>query len=331
MRILFIGGTSFVGRHAAAEAIGRGHEVTLFHRGRTGAGLFPEAEHVLGDRAVDMRRLLGRTWDAVVDVCAYRPSEVRSLVAAIGGAFDRYVFVSTCSVYALTGAHDVTEDSPLWTEADLPDPTSEEVTGASYGPLKAICEREALDAFGDRCSIVRPTYVVGPHDPTDRFTTWARRAAGDAEILMAAPADAPIQLIDGRDLGAFQVDLAEGRAAGTFNGVGPAEPLDLAGMMSACAEATGGTAPATFADPGWLALQGVEVEREIPLYGTPEDHQVMRADPAKSLAAGLSLRPLAETIRDTVSWDRERGLPSLRDALSDARQAELLARWHAGT
>lgn len=331
MRLLFIGGTSFVGRHTAADAIARGHEVTLFHRGKTGAGLFPEAEHVLGDRTTELGRLRGRTWDAAIDVCAYRPSEVRSLVAAIGAAIDRYVYVSTCSVYRLTGAGSVSEDSPLWDEADLPDPASEEVTWQSYGPLKALCELEATEAFAGRCSIVRPTYVIGPHDPTDRFTTWARRAAGGAEILMAGPPDAPIQLIDGRDLGAFTVDLAEGRAAGVFNGVGPAEPLDMAGMMAACAEATGGAATVTWADPAWLTEQGVEVEREIPLYATPEDHEVMRADPARSLAAGLSLRPLAETIRDTVSWDRERGLPELRDALSEDRQSDLLARWHAAT
>jgi 2'-hydroxyisoflavone reductase len=329
MRILFIGGTSFVGRHTAAAAIARGHDVTLFHRGKTGVDLFQGAEHVLGDRTTDLDRLRGGTWDAVVDVCAYRPSEVRSLVTTIGDAFDRYVYVSTCSVYELTGADAVTEDSPLWDEGDLPDPASEEVTAASYGPLKALCEREASAAFGDRCSIVRPTYVIGPHDPTDRFTTWARRAAGDAEILMAGPADAPIQLIDGRDLGAFTVDLAEGRAVGVFNGVGPADPLDMAGMMTACAEAAGGSASVTFVDPGWLADRGVEVEREIPLYATPEDREVMRADPAKSLAAGLTLRPLADTIRDTVAWDRGRGLPPLRDALPDGRQAELLAAWHA--
>jgi 2'-hydroxyisoflavone reductase len=331
MRILFIGGTSFVGRHTAADAIARGHDVTLFHRGKTGGDLFPEAEHVLGDRATDLDRLQGRAWDAVIDVCAYRPSEVRSLTTAIGDAFERYVYVSTCSVYRLTGADAVDEDSPLWDASDLPDPSSEEVTWESYGPLKALCEREASDAFGERCSIIRPTYVIGPHDPTDRFTTWVRRAAGDAEILMAGPPEAPIQLIDGRDLGAFTVDMAEGLAAGVFNGVGPAEPLDMAGMMAACTEATGGSAAVTWADPGWLTEQGVEVEREIPLYGTPEDGEVMRADPAKSLAAGLALRPLVETIRDTLAWDHGRGLPPLGDALPDERQAELLARWRDAT
>jgi 2'-hydroxyisoflavone reductase len=331
MRLLFIGGTSFVGRHTAAAAIARGHEVTLFHRGLTGVDLFPEAEHVLGDRASDLDRLRGRTWDAAIDVCAYRPSEVRSLSATIGDAVARCCYVSTCSVYRPTGAASVTEDSPVWDEGDLPDPTSEEVTDRSYGPLKALCERAAATAFAGRLSVVRPTYVIGPHDPTDRFTTWARRAAGDDEILMAGPADAPIQLIDGRDLGTFIVDLVERGADGIFNGVGPAVPLDMAGMMAACAAATGGSARVAWADPSWLTAHGVEVEREIPLSATPEDHEVMRCDPAKSLAAGLSLRPLADTIRDTVAWDRARGLPELRDALPDARQAELLARWHADT
>jgi nucleoside-diphosphate-sugar epimerase len=331
MRILFIGGTSFVGRHTVVAALARGHDVTLFHRGVTGADLFPEAEHILGDRATDLGRLRGRTWDAAVDVCAYRPSEVRSVVETIGDAFDRYVYVSTCSVYRPTGAASVTEDSPLWNEGDLPDPGSEEVTAGSYGPLKALCEREARAAFDGRLSIVRPTYVIGPYDPTDRFTTWARRGAGDAEILQAAPPEASIQLIDGRDLGGFTLDLAEGRAAGVFNGVGPAEPLEMGRMMAACLDATGGGATVTWVDPAWLTGQGVDVEREIPLWATPEDHEVMRADPSRSLAAGLTLRPLVETIRDTVAWDRHRGLPPLRNALDDERQAELLRRWHDAT
>ncbi len=329
MRLLVLGGTAFVGRHLAAEALARGHEVTLFHRGRTGRELFPEAEHVLGERSADLGRLAGRAWDAAADVSAYLPRQVREACAALAGAIERYCYVSTVAVYRPTGAEHVTEGSPLLDETDLADPATEEITWATYGALKALGEREAVSAFGEHALIVRPTYVIGPHDRTDRFTYWVRRAAEGGELLAPGPPETPTQLVDARDLAAFTLDLLERDAAGPYNAVGPAAPLTFGGMVEACVQATGGRASPTWVDEAFLRGHGVEVERELPLWNAPEEREVLSCDPSRSLAAGLRLRPLAESIADTLAWDRQRGSPPLADALDRTREAELLGAWHA--
>jgi 2'-hydroxyisoflavone reductase len=324
MRILFIGGTSFVGRGMAEAAHAAGHEITLFHRGKTGADLFPDAEHVLGDRNADLERLEGRTWDAVVDVCAYVPRQVREVVGVLGDAVDRYCYISSVSAYRPTGAVTVNEDSPLWGESDLEDPATEVVDGKTYGPLEALCEREAEAGFPGRAVIVRPTYVVGPHDPTDRFTYWVRRAAQGDEILIPGPPEAPMQLIDARDLGAFTIGLLEQGRTGPFLGVGPARPITFAEMVAACMESVVSEAMVVWVDPMRLRSLGVEIETELPLWDDPSEAELMRCDPSKSIAAGLRYRPLADTIRDTLAWDRERGTPPLRNAITPERERELL-------
>jgi len=322
MRILFIGGTSFVGRHMVTEAVGRGHDVTLFHRGETGRALFPEARHVFGDRARDLPLLAGSTWDAAVDVCAYVPREVRQAADALSRAVGLYCYVSTTDVYRPTGQDTVVESSPLFDEEDLRDPVTEEVTDETYGPLKALCEHEAEAAFS-HVIIVRPTYVLGPFDNTDRFPRWVRRGATGGEILAPGPPDAPAQVIDARDLAALTVGLVERGASGPFNGVAPT--ITFEEMLSECLTAGDGTL--TWVDPAFLREQGVDIETELPLWSSPEDYELARCDPSKSIAQGLRLRPLAETVRDTLAWDRERGLPALNDALEAARERGLLKVW----
>jgi len=324
VRILFIGGTSFVGRHMAEAAAAAGHDITLFHRGKTGADLFPQVEHVLGDRDGELGKLAGRTWDAAIDLCGYVPRQVREAAAALAGSVDRYCYISSVSAFRPTGADVVREDSPLYGEEDLEDPATEVVDGQTYGPLEALCEREAEVGFPGRVVIVRPTYVVGPHDPTDRFTYWVRRAALGDEILVPGPPEAPMQLIDGRDLGAFTIGLVQRGESGPFNAVGPAEPITFAEMVATCMESVGGEAMLVWADPVRLRMLGVEVERQMPLWDDPAEAELMRCDPSKSLAAGLRLRPLAETIRDTLEWDRERGSPPLHDAMTPEREREVL-------
>lgn len=324
MRILFIGGTSFVGRHTAEAAITRGHHITLFHRGKTGGDLFPDAEHVLGDRDTDLERLRGRTWDAAIDVCGYVPRQVRQAAEVLAGAVERYCYISSCSAYRPTGAQGIREDSPLYGEEDLEDPATEVVDELTYGPLEALCEREAEAGFPGRTLIVRPTYVVGPHDPTDRFTYWVRRAAIGDEILVPGPPEAPAQLIDARDLGAFTVGLVERGETGPFNGVGPAAPITFAEMVAGCMEAVGSEAMLVWADPSRLRALGVNLETELPLWHEPVDYEVMRCDPSKAVAAGLRFRPLAETVRDTLAWDRERDTPTMERPLSPEREREVL-------
>jgi 2'-hydroxyisoflavone reductase len=327
MQLLFVGGTSFVGRHMAAEALARGHDVTLFHRGKTNPDLFPNAEHVLGDRSTDLEALAGRTWDAAIDVCAYVPREVRQAGEVLAGGVGRYLYVSSVSAYRATDLERTGEDAPLLGPDDLDDPDTEDVTDETYGPLEAMCEAAAEEAFPGRTIVLRPTYVVGPHDSTDRFTYWVRRAVTGGDVLAPGPPDAPMQLIDARDLGAFAIDLVEHEETGPFLGVGPQEPITWAETIAACIETVGHEAVLTWVDPAFLEARGVEIASAFPLWEDGSWASLMRCDPARSLAAGLRLRPLAETIRDTAAWDRDRGTPPLRVGIDREREAELLDAW----
>lgn len=327
MRIVFIGGTSFVGRHMAAEALARRHEVTLFHRGKTNPDLFPNAEHVLGDRASDLDLLAGRTFDAAIDVCAYVPREVHQAAEVLSGSVGTYLYVSSVSAYRPTDRPITDEDAPLLGPDDLEDPHTEDVTATTYGPLEALCEAAAERGFPGAAIVLRPTYVVGPHDDTDRFTYWVRRAATGGEFLVPGPPDGPFQLIDARDLATFAIDLVERGERGPFNGVGPTAPITWAEAIAACLEVVGHDALLTWVDPAFLIERGIDVGSGFPLWEDGTEASLMRCDPTRSLAAGLRLRPLAETVRDTAAWDRERGLPPLRVGIDAAREAELLEAW----
>jgi 2'-hydroxyisoflavone reductase len=326
MRIGFIGGTAFVGRHMVASAIERGHEVTVFHRGQTGTDVFPDIEHVNGDRAQDLDMLRGRRFDAVIDVCAYRPGEVHAVADAIGDEIDRYLYVSSVSAYRTDGAASLAEDSPLSGADDLADPTTEHVDDTTYGPLEAMCEDAARERFAERATVVRPCYVVGPHDRSDRFTSWVRRCGDGGPVLAAGPPDAPIQVIDARDLAAFALSLVETATTGAFNGVGPAAPIDWATLLGECISIVGSAGTdVVWADAVWLRELGLAPEVDFPMWGPPQEAPMMRCSPAKSLAAGLTLRPLADTIVDLDRWDRERGRPPLAAGLDRAEHDRVLA------
>ncbi len=222
MRVLFIGGTRFVGRAMAGAALQRGHAVTLLHRAETGSPALDSAEHLRADRDEDLSVLTGREFDATIDVCAYVPRQVRTLAEALDGHGGQHVLVSTMSVYADTDAAGLDERSPL---VELDDPTTEDVTGETYGGLKVLCERQASSSYDDALTIVRPTYVIGPHDHTGRFTWWVRRIARGGDVLAPGPWDAPIQVVDARDLAEWTLDLAEKRVSGAYNAITPAPPF----------------------------------------------------------------------------------------------------------
>lgn len=327
MDLLFLGGTRFVGKYAVQTALERGHRVTLVHR--KPSDLFPEAEHLYLDRldrVAGLQPLAGRTFDGLIDVSAYIPAVVRDLAEVVKGNIGHALYVSTVSVYAPPAPGDPTDTThaPLHDATGLRGPDANEVvTEETYGPLKVACEQEFFEHFPTG-SVVRPTYVVGPDDYTDRFTYWARRASAGGDILVTAPPDAPIQLVDARDLGDFMVTLVERRTAGIFDGVGPALPLTVAEMLAACAAAAGTAIDLVPAERGWLESQGVDVGSQLPLLDGPAEWFAFARDPAPSLAAGLSLRPLEETARDTIAWDRARGLPPI-NALSPERETELLS------
>ncbi len=222
MQILFIGGTRFVGRAMAAEALRRDHRVDLFHRGHTGADALPGARHLLGDRMQDLSALAEGRWDATVDVCGYRPGEIGRLAAALQGRGGHHAFVSSVSVYADDIAAHSDERARRTDTAVLQgrDPALVPIDAESYGPLKVLCE-DAVLAEHSGALILRPTYVIGPHDPTQRFAEWVRRIAAGGEVDAPEPRDEPIQVIDARDLAAFAVDALEHRLSGAFNLAGP--------------------------------------------------------------------------------------------------------------
>jgi len=328
VRILVMGGTRFVGRHLAAAALARGHAVTLFHRGRTGVELFPEATHLLGDRDGDLRALASGRWDATVDVSAYVPRQVHSLADTLADRGGRYVYISSLSVYATPQPPRFTEDAPL---IELADPTVEEVTDETYGGLKVLCERAAVGRFGAGVVVIRPTYVVGPFDYTDRFTWWVHRIARGGEVLAPGPADAPIQLIDARDLAAWVVDLVERDGAGTFHTVAPPPPYSFADLLDEIVAVAGPPGiTLTWVGRSFLLAAG-EDERSLPLWpGGDPAGMFEAADPGRAYAAGLTPRPLAQTIRETLEHERARPAPARSGTgLPAAREADLLARWHA--
>jgi 2'-hydroxyisoflavone reductase len=316
MRLLLLGGTSFVGRAIAQEALDRTHEVELFSRGRTGAELFPGVVRHVGDRdAGDYAALAGRSWDAVVDVSAYVPRHVREAADAVEGSTGRYLLISTGSVYDRTrAAEPMTEEAPR-----LPaEHGTEEVTSTTYGPLKVACEDETWSRFGGRALVVRPGVVAGPYDPTDRFTWWVRRAARGGRLAFAGRPEQPVQVVDSRDLARLVVTLLEDGGTGTYNAVGPAEPVTLAQMVAACAQAAGSSVELVEVDPA-------AVEPALPLVLPDAGHDVMfRRSAARARAAGLTATPFVQTAADVLAWDRDRGEPALSVGITDEQEARLL-------
>ncbi|MFP5225387.1 MAG: NAD-dependent epimerase/dehydratase family protein [Actinomycetota bacterium] len=319
MRLLILGGTGFLGYHTTRSALDAGHEVSLFNRGKSRPDEFGEVERLIGDRvAGDIAALEAVDGlDAVIDCTGYLPSQVKASAQLLRARSRRYLFVSTISVYDMGSAEvPITEDAPL---AQMPDGVDEsKVSPETYGPLKVRCEQEARDAFGNDAVIVRPGLIVGPHDPTDRFTYWVRRGRDGGKILAPGSPQDRVQVIDGRDLGAWMVDLALGEISGVFNGVAPPETFGT--MLEACVVAPD-------AEVRWIPSEvlieaGVEPWQDLPLW--VGDAELFVSD-ARASAAGLVTRPLRETIADTREWDEQRGLPELKAGISREREAELLS------
>jgi len=336
MRILVIGGTQLVGRHIVHAALAVRDEVTLFHRGRTNPELFPEAEHRQGDRNCDLSALATGEWDATIDTSAYVPRQVRSLAEALDGRGGHYVHISSVSAYAAPTGPGGNEDLPL---VLLDDPTTEKVNGHTYGGLKALCERASHEAFGgggpgeirpgETVTIIRPTYVAGPHDHTYRFTWWVERLARGGRVLAPGPGDNPFQVIDVRDLAAFVLLLAHGEVGGTFHTVSPAPPFSFEEFLTTAAAAVApeGT-ELVWVDPGWLASHGV-TGADLPLWaGTGDGRDLGALDPSRAVAAGLRRRPLASTVREVHAHELAAPTQSNESVgLDPVREDELLAAW----
>jgi len=328
MRILLIGGTRFVGRHIVEAALAAGHDVTLFHRGQTGADLFPDVEHRIGDRNSDLSALAEGRWDATVDTCAYFPRQVHVIADALGERAGHYQQVSSVSAYASPASRGYREDAPL---ASLDDPSVEEITDETYGGLKVLCERVAVERFGPGSIIVRPTYVVGPDDYSWRFPWWVARIARGGEVLAPGPADAPSQVIDARDMGAWMIGLLERDESGAFHEVGPSSTFTWGEQLETIASSVApeGTT-LRWVDSDFL-LEAKLDDSALPLWpGADPDMLMMTADPAAALATGLTIRPLAETVRDTLAWTRTVEQPE-KSGISAADETALLEKWLSST
>lgn len=322
MKLLVLGGTRFLGRHLVQQAQARGHEVTLFHRGRTAPELFDDAEHLRGDRNGDLSLLHGRQWDAVIDTCGYLPRVVHRSATLLRDAVDRYLFVSSISVYADGSVPGQDERSA---RAALPSADCEDIP-AHYGALKAACEDAVLAQFGERSLLLRPGLIVGPFDPSGRFTYWVQRVARGGIVLAPSSPGYPVQFIDARDLAAWALDLLDRRDSGTFNASGPAVPLGFGAMLVECRRALGVAAEFEWLDGAFLATRGVNAWTELPLYAGEEDRGMNEVDIGKALAAGLRLRSLAETCIDTAAWASGVTLPP-GIGLAPEREAALIEEW----
>lgn len=320
VRVLVIGGTRFLGREITAAALAAGHDVTVLHRGQTGADLFAEATHLLADRDGDLSILEGREFDVTIDPSGYHPDQVERLADALGGRGGHYTFVSSVSVYAKPDGPGYTESSRL---LELEGPLDVPVESANYGAMKALCERAARTRFGDDSLIARPCYIIGPHDYTARFTYWVHRIARGGTVLAPGRPDYTIQVIDVRDLAAWIVGRigSNTRTGGTFHTVCPSMTFSQLLDRVAAAVAPPGT-EIVWASDEFLREQG-ETNRTIPLWtlGNPNYFLIGAADPSAAEAAGLKLRPLADTVRDILAHEPE---PSF---LPSEREARLLASW----
>ena len=335
LKILILGGTRFLGPHLAEYALARGHAVTFFNRGRTNPGVLPQVERIQGDRNGQLDGLKGRSWDAVIDTSGYVPRHVRLSAELLRPRVPHYVFISTVSVYAsFAAAND--ETSPV---GRLEDESVEKVDGATYGPLKALCEAAATAVYGaDRTTVVRPGLIVGPDDNTDRFTYWPARAARGGKFAAPGTPRDPVQVIDVRDLAGFTIRAVERRTTGVFNALSPPGRFTIGDVVNESIAAARETArPAAAPEAVWipaefLAEQKVAPWSDMPVWapsvGEEAGFALVSAD--RAVQAGMQIRPMAETVAATLRWHLQRPeaeRAKLKTGLSPEREAALLAAW----
>lgn len=326
MNILILGGTGFIGPHLVEQALQRGHEITLFNRGRTNTHLFPGVEKLIGDRNDNLAALRGRRWDAVIDNSGYTPAQVSMTVDLLKNNCDQYLFTSTRSVYHDYTAARMDEDVALGPR-EIPE---SEWTG--YGPNKVLAERVVQAGFAARTLIVRPPIIVGPGDRSDRFTYWVDRIDDGGEILVQGQATDPIQFIDVRDLAEFYVHLLEQGTRGIFNAEGPGSPLVTAGFVHGVKAITATPSVFHWLDWDFLSERDEVPQNDLTFWQAPRGRYVNYGlmDNRRAIAKGLTFRPLAVTAKDTLDWHRTRTpevQANLRVGLSRSREAALLQLW----
>lgn len=343
MDLLILGGTRFLGRHLVAAALERNHRITLFNRGNHPAKISPDVETIQGDRNTDIAKLQGRRWDAVIDTSGYLPRAVKAAAEVLSAAVDRYVFISSQSVYADLSRAGVDETAPLATltseqleEANAID-ASGQTSGVSYGKmyggLKALCEQAAEAVMPNRVLTIRPGLIVGPDDYTDRFTYWVVRVAGGGEVLAPGRPDRPLQFIDARDLAEWTVRMIEQEKTGVYNASGLTGSVTMASLLTECRTVSGSNATFTWVSEELLLHEPVLAWSEMPLWlpeeAAPHLKGFMFMNCDRALTAGLKFRRLSDTVRDTLTWFRaSRGDEELQAGIDRGREQRLLRKWH---
>ena len=328
MKILILGGKRFLGIALVEALLESGHSPTLFNRGLTNPDLFPKVTNLIGDRDRDLSPLKRRKWDAVIDTSGFVPRITKKSATLLSSKCDTYVFLSSVSVYKDFRTPDIGETYPL---AELDDPANEDYTGDAYGPLKALCEYEIQQAFDGRVLVIRPGLIVGPHDPSDRFTYWPWRISLGGTLLAPAPPSANLQFIDVRDLAEFIIHQIQANSEGVFNVTGPRKPATFGSLLVACREASLSDTNFVWVDEEFLLKEGVTPWKDLPLW-------VPTTDPAftgfynininKALKAGLNCRPLSQTVSDTLAWLKTRPQShTMKVGMDIAKETELLLKY----
>lgn len=331
MNILIIGGTGFLGPHTVNSALAKRHTVTLFNRGKTNPGMFPELEKIVGDRKdpESLKQLAGRKWDAVVDTSGYFTKDVKASAELLAPNVKQYVFISSVSAYADNSRAGADETAAVGT---MDDPMLESRRPEHYGPLKAYCEQAAEAAMPGRVTNIRPGLIVGPDDPTDRFTYWPARLDRGGEVLCPGPWNTPIQYIDVRDLADFIVDTIMDGHVGIYNALGPTYEHTMADLIHACRAASTSDAQCIWVDQNFALENNVGPWMEMPLWIPPEGDSAgfSRVSNKKAISVGLKFRPLADTVRDTLAWSRTRPADHRWGAgMAPEKEKTVLEAWKA--
>lgn len=337
-RLLILGGTKFLGPALVASARARGWTVTLFNRGKTNPELFPDLEKLHGDRNGDLKALEGRQWDAVVDDSGYFPRQVRDSAGLLKNNVHRYVFISSISVYSPMDKPGIDERSPVG-KLTVTDPAEidkiDKISEGNYGPLKALCEQAAEHAMPGRTTVIRPGLIVGPDDPSDRFTYWPVRFSRGGEVLTPGSPSDPVQIIDVRDLAEFAIKMIDDDQSGVYNACGPRGTLTIGALLEACKAASPSSgAHMTWADAKFLESQKVTPWGDMPVWVPPasEEGGMGSVSNKRAVSKGLVFRPMFATVRDTLAWWNtlpEERRAKLRAGIAPEREKEVLAAWHS--